>query len=114
MSSEETKISEFNQYRKSDKALFIIYANLEYLIEKINGCKNIPEKSSITKVSKHIPSDSSRSTIPSFKSYGNAKNVLYFFKKMKINMLKIKNIAKLETIVIIQVNLKILLMVYVI
>ena len=32
MPSENTKILEFNQYRKLDKASFIIYANLEYLI----------------------------------------------------------------------------------
>ena len=29
MSSEDTKILEFNQYQKSDKAPFIIYADLE-------------------------------------------------------------------------------------
>ena len=39
MSSEDTKILEFNQYQKSEKAPFIIYADLEYLIEKIDGCK---------------------------------------------------------------------------
>ena len=45
MSSEHTKILEFNRYKKSDKAPFIIYAGLECLIEKINGCKNNPENS---------------------------------------------------------------------
>ena len=40
MSSKDTKILEFNKYQKSDKAPFIIYADLEYLIEKIDGCKN--------------------------------------------------------------------------
>ena len=40
MASEDTtKILEFNQYDKSDKAQFIIYADLEFLIEKIDGCK---------------------------------------------------------------------------
>ena len=51
---EDTKILEFNQHKKSDKAPFIIYADLEYIIEKIDRCKNNPENSSITKVSKHI------------------------------------------------------------
>ena len=37
MPSEDTKILELYQYRKSDQAPFIIYANLECLIEKING-----------------------------------------------------------------------------
>ena len=32
MPSENTKILEFNQYQKLDKAWFIIYADLEYLI----------------------------------------------------------------------------------
>ena len=31
----DTKILEFNQYQKSDKAPFIIYADLECIIEKI-------------------------------------------------------------------------------
>ena len=43
MSSEENKILEFNQYQKSDKAPFIIYADLEFIIEKIEGCKNNPK-----------------------------------------------------------------------
>ena len=40
--SEATKILEFNQYRKSDKAPFIIYADLECILEKIDGFKNNP------------------------------------------------------------------------
>ena len=54
MPSEDTKILEFNQYQKSDKAPFIIYADLECVLEKIDGCKNNPENSYITKVSEHI------------------------------------------------------------
>ena len=50
MPSENTKMLEFNQYQKSDKAPFIIYADLECLIEKIDGCKNNPENSYSTKV----------------------------------------------------------------
>ena len=46
MPSGDTKILEFNQYHKSDKTPFIIYAGREYLIEKIDGCKNNPESSS--------------------------------------------------------------------
>ena len=40
MSSEVSKILEFSQYQTSDKALFIIYADHECLIEKIDGCRN--------------------------------------------------------------------------
>ena len=41
MPSEETKILEINQYHKSDKAPFIIYADLESLIEKTDDIKII-------------------------------------------------------------------------
>ena len=66
MPYEDTKILEFNQYQKYDKAPFIIYTNLECIIEKIDGCKNNPENLSTTKVSKHIPSGFSLFTISSF------------------------------------------------
>ena len=55
MPFEDTKILEFNQHQKSDKARFIIYVDLD-------GCKNNPENSSTTNVSKHIPSGFSMST----------------------------------------------------
>ena len=67
MPAEDTKVLEFNQYRKSDKAPFIIYADAESLIVKIDGYKINPEKSSSTKVSEHIPSGFSMSTISLFK-----------------------------------------------
>ena len=62
MPSDDTKTLEFNQYQKSDKTPFIIYADLECIIEKIGGWKNNPEDSPTTKVSKHIPSGFSLST----------------------------------------------------
>ena len=55
MPSEDTKILEFNQYQKSDKARFIIYADLECLIEKTDRFKYNPEISSTAKVSEHNP-----------------------------------------------------------
>ena len=68
MPFEDTKILQFNQYQKSDEAPFIIYADLDYLIQRTDGCKNNPENSSTTKVSEHTPSGLSVSTISSFKS----------------------------------------------
>ena len=41
MPFEGTKILELNQYQKSDKASFIIYADLEFITEKIDGWKII-------------------------------------------------------------------------
>ena len=54
MPSEDPKTLEFNQYQKSNKGLFLIYADLECIIEKTDGCKNNPENSSTIKVSTHI------------------------------------------------------------
>ena len=75
MPSGDTKILEFNQYQKSDKAPFIIYADLKCMIEKIDGCKNNPENSSTTKVSEHIPSGFSMYAISSFRSIENKHDV---------------------------------------
>ena len=75
MLSEDTKVLEFNQYQKSDKAPFIICADLECAIEKIDRYKNNPGNSSTTKASEHIPSDFSVYTISSFKSIENKHNV---------------------------------------
>ena len=41
MLCEDSKILEFNQYQKSNKAPFLIYANLECLIAKIDDVKII-------------------------------------------------------------------------
>ena len=71
MPSKNTKILEFNQYQKSDKVPFIIYPDLECLIENIDGSKNNPGNSSTTKVSEYISSSFSKSTISSFKSIEN-------------------------------------------
>ena len=50
MSSERDNILEFNQYRKSDKMPYIVYAHIESLIKKIGGFTNNQENFSITKV----------------------------------------------------------------
>ena len=66
MPSEDTKILEFNKYKKSDKTSFIIYADIECIMEKTDGCKNNLENSSTTKVSEHIPLGFSMSAISVF------------------------------------------------
>ena len=67
MPSENSKILEPNQYLISDKGPVIIYAYVESLIEKMDGCKDNPKISSTTKVSEHISLDFSMSTISLFK-----------------------------------------------
>ena len=75
MPSEDTKILDFDQHHKSNKTTCIIYAGLESLIEKINGRKNDQEKSSATKVNKHVPSGFSMPSILSFRHIENKHDV---------------------------------------
>ena len=75
MPSKDTKILELTWYQKTDKKPFIIYADLECIIEKIDRCKNDTKNSSTTKVSQNIPPGSSISTISSFRSIENKDNV---------------------------------------
>ena len=53
----------------------IVYAELECIVEKYDGCKNNPENSSTIKVSKHILSGISISTISSYRSIENKHDV---------------------------------------
>ena len=57
------------------KSSFYIYADLECIIEKIDGSKNNPENSYITKAREHIPSNISTSTISSFGSAESKGNI---------------------------------------
>ena len=66
MPQEHNKILKYNQGEKFMKAPFIIYADLECLLEKMNTCHNNPEKSSTTKMNKHTTSGYSLFTHCSF------------------------------------------------
>ena len=63
MPSEKDNILEFNQYMRSDKMSYIIYADIGSLIKKKDGCANNPENSSTAKIGEHIPCGYSMSTI---------------------------------------------------
>ena len=56
MPKEDNKILNYNHGEKSMKVPFIIYADLESLLEKMNSCHNNPEKSSTAKINKNTPS----------------------------------------------------------
>ena len=71
MPSEKDNILEFNQYIKSDKMPYIIYADIESLIKRNNL-----ENSSTTKIGEHIPCIYSMSTIWTFDNIEN-KHTLY-------------------------------------
>ena len=76
MPSEKDNILEFNQYMESDKMPYIIYADIESLIKKIDGFANNPENSSATKIGEHIPCGYSMSTIWGFDQIED-KHTLY-------------------------------------
>ena len=83
MPSEKDNILQFNQYMKSDKMPYIIYADIESLIRKINGCANNPENSSTTKIGEHIPCGYSMSTIWAFDHIENKYTLDLFFKRTR-------------------------------
>ena len=87
MSSEGIKISEFNQYQKSDKVTFSIYVHLECLIQQIDECKSNPENSSKKKVGEDIASGFSLSTKSSFECI-EKKNDVYRGKRKFSEYLK--------------------------
>ena len=73
----DNKILKYNHEEKSMKVPFIIYADLESLLEKMNTCHNNPEKSSTTKINKHTPSGYSLFTHCSFDT---TKNKLDYYR----------------------------------
>ena len=74
MPSGKDNILEFNQYMKSDKMPYIIYADIESLIKKTDGYVNNPEKSSTTKIGEHLPYGYSVSAI---RGFDHSKDKLY-------------------------------------
>ena len=71
MPSLNNNIIKYNQGDKSLKSPFIIYADLECLLKKINTCQNSPDLSSTTKINQHIPSGYSIYTSCSFDKSNN-------------------------------------------
>ena len=76
MPPEDTKILQFNQYHKSGKALSIIYADLEFLLEKTDECKTNSANLFTPKLGEHISSGFSIFITSSFKGIEN-KHDLY-------------------------------------
>ena len=74
---EDHKILKYSHREKSMRVSFIIYADLECLLEKMSTCHNNPEKSSTTKVNKHTPSGYSLFTCCSFDT---TKNKLDYYR----------------------------------
>ena len=77
MPNEDNEILKYNYGEKSKKAPFIVYADLESLLEKINTCYDSPEKSSTTKINKHTPSEYSLFT---YWSFDKTKNKISYYR----------------------------------
>ena len=71
MPDEDNKISKYNYREKLLKAPFMIYADLECLLEKMHLCQNNNEKSYTEKKTMHTPSGYSLFTNCSFDSTKN-------------------------------------------
>ena len=71
MPSEDHKMLEFSNYKKSDKEPLL----LMQILEKVDGYKNNSENSFTTKVGEHISSGFSMSTVSPFKSIKNKHDV---------------------------------------
>ena len=71
MPNEFEKVLKYNPGEKSLKVPFLIYADLECLLEKMDSCQNDPKKSSTEKKAEHIPSGYSWITCCSFKKLKN-------------------------------------------
>ena len=105
MPNEDYKIIKYNQGEKSIKLPFIIYADLESLLEKMSTCHNNPEESSITEINKHAPSDYSLFTHYSFDKtknkldYYRGKDCMKnFWKNLREHAIKIINYKKKKMI----------------
>ena len=105
VTSEDNKILKYNREKKSIKPPFIIYAELECLLEKMHSCQNNPEKSSKTKINMHPPSGYSLFTnysLDSAKSkpdcYKDKDCMEIFCKNLKEHATKMINYKKNEMI----------------
>ena len=101
MPNENNRILKYNPGGKSLKVPFIIYANLECLLEKINTCQNNNNKSYTEKKAKHEPSGYSLVTCSSFdksktkhKYYRGKDCMEKFCKNLRDQEMKIKSLMK--------------------
>ena len=109
MPSEDNKIIKYNQGEKSIKSPFIIYADLECLLEKRSTCYNILEESSTAEINKHTPSGYSLFTHCSFDKTKNKLDyyrgddcMKKFCKDLREHATKIINYEKKDTIPLIK------------
>ena len=105
MPDEDNKVLKYIPREKSLRVPFIIYADLEYLLRKINTCQINPEKSYTEKKAMHRPAGYSLVTCCSFgksktecKYYRGEDCMKMFCKDLKEQATKIINYEKKEMI----------------
>ena len=98
MPTKDNNIIKYKQGEKSIKLPFVIYADLECLLEKMDTCYNNPKESSTTEKNKHTPSGYSLFTHCSFDQtenkldYYRGKNCMKTFcKDLRTHAIKIIN-----------------------
>ena len=74
MPPQKNNILPFNKYLKSDEMLYVISADLDYLIKKVDGCANSPEKCLAVKIVEHVLCGYSMSAIWAFDNHENKYN----------------------------------------
>ena len=77
MPTKNNNIIQYNQGEKSLKLPFVVYADLECLLEKMSTCQNNHNESSTTEINKHTPSGYSIFTHCSF---DRAKNKIDYYR----------------------------------
>ena len=77
MPTKNNNIIKYNHGERSMKLPFVIYADLECLLEKMSTCINNPNESSATKINEHTPSGYSIFTHCSF---DESKNKLNYYR----------------------------------
>ena len=93
MPTDKNNLIKYNQGNKSLKLPFIIYADLECLLKKIDTCQNNPDLSFTTKINQHIPSGYSIYTSCSFDKSNNKLSYYRGEDCMKIFCKDLKNHA---------------------
>ena len=100
MPTKDNNIIKYNHGENSMKVPFIIYANLECLLEKMNTSINNPNESYTTKINKHTPLGYSILTSCSFdESKNRGKDCMKkFCKDLKEHVMRIINYEKKKII----------------
>ena len=101
MPTKDNNTIKYNQGEKYIKLPFVVYADLECLLEKMSTCQNNPNESSTTEINKHTPSGYSLFTHCPFDKSKNKLNhyrgkdcMKKFCKDLKERAIKIINSEK--------------------